>query len=544
MKCCEKETMPEDRNPRNIRGRQIRQRLAKIAEQNVQHSKQVGHYNSTKPGVHMARKSSAPCLHQSAIERKPELYTIRDLNKSGNLRPRKQNQGHTSRFPNINEKDDTKPVYTRSMLPRFDKDFSDKTGDQYPKISDARDSMRPASTERNRHIKDNKQNQSTEIKGKNTHYHVVSRHTEKRQVHSFGTSAVLNKERVPEYSYNLKQDENLHHGEVSKGESIQKTDQPTHSTNESTVQGREPPKGLPNIGNTCYANSLLQVLGQTPFLYERLFSCKERVSTGFNQQMKTTVTSAFRNLLQSMKSETFELKSGPIAMLMNAVSSREREFRIGLQNDCHSFLLTLLSELYDENQAKDTTIVFEIDMVDEFSFDSCDHKEVTDTQIMRSLTIPSESYNVDEGLKTLLYEEEFDEADVPCRECKSDGFLSRTGKTRKAMRFRTLPKVLVLQLGCFQEMSYGGHLHIAKSFKRIAFPEKLRVPQSNGGTVTYHLYGVVNHHGSVYGGHYTSFVKHHSDTGHWYYCNDSHVRHSTLLEALKSHDAYLLFYTI
>ncbi|XP_061169352.1 uncharacterized protein LOC133178643 [Saccostrea echinata] len=240
-------------------------------------------------------------------------------------------------------------------------------------------------------------------------------------------------------------------------------------------------------------------------------------------------------------------KSGLIATLMNIVSSREHEFRIGFQNDCHSFLLTLLSELHDENQAKDTTLVFEIEMVDEFAFDSCDHKEVTDIQIMRSLTLPSESYNVEEGLKTLLYEEEFDEADVPCRECGTDGFLSRKGKTRKAMRFRTLPKVLVLQLGCFKEMSFGGHLHIAKSYKSIGFPEKLRVPQSNGNIVNYHLYGVVNHHGSVHGGHYTSFVKHllhHSDAGDWYYCNDSRVRHSTLQEALKSHDAYLLFYTM
>lgn len=30
---------------------------------------------------------------------------------------------------------------------------------------------------------------------------------------------------------------------------------------------------------------------------------------------------------------------------------REREFMIGYQNDCHSFFLTLLSELHDENQA-------------------------------------------------------------------------------------------------------------------------------------------------------------------------------------------------
>ncbi|XP_062584483.1 ubiquitin carboxyl-terminal hydrolase 2-like [Saccostrea cucullata] len=257
---------------------------------------------------------------------------------------------------------------------------------------------------------------------------------------------------------------------------------------------------------------------------------------------KSHVTNTFCNLLRSMNSSNQSPKSFTIAAFMDMVSKRDREFSIGYQNDCHSFFLTLLSELHDENPGKDLARIFEMEMVDEFTFDSCTHRDVTDTQIMRSLTIPSGSPRVEDGLLDLMYEEVFDESEVPCRDCNLIGY----GKTRKAMKFRHLPRVIVLQLGCFQEMSYGNNLHIAKSYKRIGFSKDLRVPQLSGRPAIYHLYGVVNHHGSTYGGHYTAYVKHLSnlDGGHWYSCNDSQVRSSSLSEALGSSDAYLLFYKL
>lgn len=145
---------------------------------------------------------------------------------------------------------------------------------------------------------------------------------------------------------------------------------------------------------------------------------------------------------------------------------------IGYQNDCHSFFLTLLSELHDENPARDITSLFEIEMVDEFIFGSCRHTEITDSQILRSITIPSNSLRIEDGFRELLSEEHFDEEDVPCRQCNKRGFK----KTTKAMKFRRLPPILVLQLGCFQEMHYGGHTHIAKSSRRIRFYESVDVP--------------------------------------------------------------------
>ncbi|XP_062578213.1 ubiquitin carboxyl-terminal hydrolase 15-like isoform X2 [Saccostrea cucullata] len=319
---------------------------------------------------------------------------------------------------------------------------------------------------------------------------------------------------ISNFSNNLQQDRiSKDCEEFKKPETLTK-EQPIITNTKGQMKGRKTPQGLPNIGNTCYANSLLQVLSQTPDLFEKVLLCAENSSPMYNLK-KSHVTNTFCNLLRSMNSSNRSPKSFTIAAFMDMVSKRDREFSIGYQNDCHSFFLTLLSELHDENPGKDLARIFEMEMVDEFTFDSCTHRDVTDTQIMRSLTIPSGSPCVEDGLLDLLYEEVFDESEVPCRDCNLIGY----GKTRKAMKFCHLPRAIVLQLGCFQE---------------------------SGRPATYHLYGVVNHHGSTYGGHYTAYVKHLSnlDGGQWYSCNDSQVRSSSLSEALGSSDAYLLFYKL
>ena len=61
--------------------------------------------------------------------------------------------------------------------------------------------------------------------------------------------------------------------------------------------------------------------------------------------------------------------------------------------------------------------------------------------------------------------------------------------------------------------------------------------------IMYSLYGVVVHHGSLHGGHYTAHVKAAGTHGTtmWYYASDSHFRLARVEEIQKS-NAYMLFY--
>ena len=56
----------------------------------------------------------------------------------------------------------------------------------------------------------------------------------------------------------------------------------------------------------------------------------------------------------------------------------------------------------------------------------------------------------------------------------------------------------------------------------------------------YDLYGICNHSGSVFGGHYTSYVK--NANGKWYHFNDTSVSEVALMNSLITTKAYCLFY--
>ena len=56
----------------------------------------------------------------------------------------------------------------------------------------------------------------------------------------------------------------------------------------------------------------------------------------------------------------------------------------------------------------------------------------------------------------------------------------------------------------------------------------------------YDLYGICNHSGNAYGGHYTSFIK--NANGKWYHFNDTSVTEIANLQELITPKAYCLFY--
>ena len=96
-------------------------------------------------------------------------------------------------------------------------------------------------------------------------------------------------------------------------------------------------------------------------------------------------------------------------------------------------------------------------------------------------------------------------------------------------------------------MVYAQVMHQTKVSDRVDFPlEGLDVRpyviglRDEPDPVLYDLYGVVNHFGSLNGGHYTATCKN-NDSGRWFYHNDSSVSaagdHQVISEA-----AYMLFY--
>lgn len=118
----------------------------------------------------------------------------------------------------------------------------------------------------------------------------------------------------------------------------------------------------------------------------------------------------------------------------------------------------------------------------------------------------------------------------------------------KQLTINSLPNVLVVHLKRFDAFSsqkltdvvlfpadcpldLGPHLTRWRTVDSAAKP-----PLSNH---LYDLRAVINHHGSLSHGHYTSFVK--ADRS-WFYCDD-HMVSRVDLDSIKQSEAYILFYT-
>jgi ubiquitin C-terminal hydrolase len=93
------------------------------------------------------------------------------------------------------------------------------------------------------------------------------------------------------------------------------------------------------------------------------------------------------------------------------------------------------------------------------------------------------------------------------------------------------PSILIIQLKRFKN-------NIKKVTDMIIFPFELYIETSNSD-VSYDLYGIINHSGSIQGGHYFAYIKCKNDI--WYNFNDSSVTEIDTDKVVTS-DAYILLY--
>ena len=124
-----------------------------------------------------------------------------------------------------------------------------------------------------------------------------------------------------------------------------------------------------------------------------------------------------------------------------------------------------------------------------------------------------------------------------CEKCKDN---SEYGFTRYSI-VRPPPILIV----CLKRFSQVSMFNFHKKDKKIHFPANFNLNEYcvsiNGErqTANYELYGAVQHSGSLRGGHYTCYVK--KESGQWYYISDSYYNAVDENKALNS-SAYLLFY--
>ena len=308
------------------------------------------------------------------------------------------------------------------------------------------------------------------------------------------------------------------------------------------------PIGLKNLGNSCYMNSVLQVLAHTDDFKEYF------LNNDFNEGSKP-LSLALRNFLK----EYFENKDNnyfALKELHKAIKSNpEMKFANGYQHDSADFLNSFLNSLEEENNEWNNIFKGE-----ETIFDICknckDESRKENEIIFWGLGIKDddlekiESHEMEEDCcnccdcccvyyKTAL-EKLLDnyikgeEIEVNCGRCNNNTNKIRTTK------ISFLPKYLILQLKIYEYHSVF-----------IKIPEELNLEEycteQENVNFDYTLYGIVRHHGNKFSGHYTAAIKEEND---WYICDDRIVEkvinpsldNGICSRRLSPPGTYLLFY--
>ncbi|XP_031707199.1 putative ubiquitin carboxyl-terminal hydrolase 50 [Anarrhichthys ocellatus] len=315
--------------------------------------------------------------------------------------------------------------------------------------------------------------------------------------------------------------------------------------------------GLYNQGATCYLNSVLQVFSMTTELHDRLEpksqTTDQELIVVFKKLKKTCKTKntgkslAIENANNNSTSESCDIRD-PRA---KQTDLQLRKIFEGLKEaTCRTETITAAFGILNVGEQRDAAECLEM-ILRKISPQAsevfqgalrhttkCSKGHIIIEETNEFWTLPlslndthDSSYSVESGFERIFQSKPHN--GVYCNECEE------TTEATSRCEMVVFPQILTLLLKKF-DFDNTTRTH-SKTNRRVHVPRELETKDMN-----YELYAVVNHIGSVRGGHYTATILSNEDRT-WYEFDDTHV--SKVKEQLfaetrtyNSSTAYLLMY--
>ena len=335
--------------------------------------------------------------------------------------------------------------------------------------------------------------------------------------------------------------------------------------------------GLRNLGNTCFLNSATQcmsnVLLLTDYILETDFS---NLNESITNTFQKSVIHSYKDMIDKLwnNNNAIIIPNAFIMSLIKLSTTQDSSFRFdGRQQDSQEFLVLLIDTLHTALEREvNITIKGEVkDEIDKMALDAMkawkthfknNYSQVIDIfygQLVSSLTcqecnhisraydpiccfclpIPNgDSPNIVDCWDLFNRSETLDDENMwKCDNCND----YRTS-TKKIQIWKT-PKILIVVLKRFKKHPLNRTI-TSKNTTFISFStdiidlSKYCVGYDKDNS-TYKLCGIINHSGSVNGGHYYSYCL--NGNGKWYDYNDDFVNVISV-DNIVTPNAYCLFY--
>ena len=298
--------------------------------------------------------------------------------------------------------------------------------------------------------------------------------------------------------------------------------------------------GLTNLGNTCYLNAAVQILSHIHELNHYLMNVKE-----LNRINDSIITIEWISLYKLMWSQNCIISPNRFVSKIKDLSNLKTvKFCNFEQNDSNEYFYFMLDCIHNSLNKLDTTI--KLQKTDNLELNKeIDNYESKDCSIVHSLFSSFLSYTYvnkeTNAVEFVKYEPHFMvELSIPLvdnisvEDCINFTFqeeeldtlwYDEKTKEKKQLLKKTdiayYPNILVLH--------FKRWIHLKKNRQLVHFNETLTLGES------YELFGIINHEGNIFGGHYFSYIK----KNKWFVFNDTHVSE---IQDIIGDKNYCLFY--
>ena len=328
--------------------------------------------------------------------------------------------------------------------------------------------------------------------------------------------------------------------------------------------------GLCNLGNTCFINSCIQVLSHT-YEFNDFLECgnyKRRLK----QKYDSALLIEWDNLRKMLWNENCIISPGQFLKTIQKIAEiKQIHIFTGFsQNDLSEFLLFIVDCFHNSlsrevNMTINGCIQNEIDKVAVKCYEMIQNmysKEYSEIWNLFYGVHVSQIISIENNRVMNYIPEPYFMIHLPipsnnkspnlydCFDLYSEGEVlegdnawynettQQKENVKKNLIFWSFPNILVIDLKRFNSKNVKNQILVDFPLGNLDLSKYVIGYKKE--SYIYDLYGVCNHSGSVFGGHYTCYVKNANDK--WYHFNDTSVTEVGLTEKIISPKAYCLFY--